>query len=372
MLKRKVHECADHFPMDQLVHVEDKDGKVIGYKLKWFALPHTDGIPPAPDLGVATQAVLRPIVVLRAAAAAKSADPRMPAVLSAAAKLMVQLTSVQRELCEVKSGLPSKKAKKTGPPSRKRKRPQSASPAASTRASPSPNSNDRLPPAPSVPAAGPAASISPSIPSEQAASSPASASSETTFMSPQVLPPWEGLQHKQFSLTLHPPSLQARTMRLPESSTQSCGISARRSRSQSAATPTALYTPGSGGGLNYSSEKPPPRDPDSGQYLSAYEVCDTTGDDLEETDGTERVAMRTVYKAKDLHTTSGNQRWRHTPEFWEGLQRTTVKIKSYAEHVEDRFPLRKNLLHQLGHCDDGYKLPSDRPSVQEKHRGKRW
>jgi hypothetical protein len=70
-----------------------------------------------------------------------------------------------------------------------------------------------------------------------------------------------------------------------------------------------MCTPGSGGGLNYSSSDnppPPPRDPDSGQFLSPCEVRFSTGDATHHTDGDDRVSMRTVYKGKDLQTKSGN------------------------------------------------------------------
>ena len=96
MAKRQVYECASHYPLDMLVPVGDD--AITGYKLKWIALPHPGGIPPAPVLGAAAKAALRPVVVLRAAAAAMSTDPRMPAVLSASAKLMVQNADLQRQL----------------------------------------------------------------------------------------------------------------------------------------------------------------------------------------------------------------------------------------------------------------------------------
>ena len=87
MSQRKVCECASHYPIEMLVPVGDDP--ITGYKLKWMALPHPGGVPPATVLGAAAKAMLKPVVALRAAAASKSSDPRMPAVLSSCAKLMV-------------------------------------------------------------------------------------------------------------------------------------------------------------------------------------------------------------------------------------------------------------------------------------------
>ena len=69
-LQHQVCESASHYTLDQLMPVYAKDNITFtGYRLKWMALPCPNGIPPPPVLGAMDLQVLRPVPVLRAAAA---------------------------------------------------------------------------------------------------------------------------------------------------------------------------------------------------------------------------------------------------------------------------------------------------------------
>ena len=98
MAQRKVYECASHYPLEMLVPVGDSP--LSGYKLKWMALPHPGGVPPAPNLDAAAQAALKPVPVLRTAAKRKSSDPSMVGVLSQVAKIITQNISLQKQVHE--------------------------------------------------------------------------------------------------------------------------------------------------------------------------------------------------------------------------------------------------------------------------------
>ena len=113
------------------------------------------------------------------------------------------------------------------------------------------------------------------------------------------------------------------------------------------------------------------RNPQSGRFESLGVCEETDSDDDSITEGEDsdsHVSMRTVWKAKDLHSRNGYQGGAYPDSFFDELQKTKVVSQSHVQHALDRHPQKQDLLDQLRHEASVHELPSSLPSKQQRRQ----